>query len=67
MYFLSNASPKLLDIATSNFTGAYMSHDVEGTGQLSLNLDPPPPPQCQGQRYKSVNLQWCTIDGSLVF
>ena len=31
MYFLVNASsPKLLDVATSNFVGAY---SVEGTGQ----------------------------------
>ena len=27
MCFLDNASPKLLDIATSNFTGAYRSSD----------------------------------------
>ena len=34
MYFLVNAAPpKPLDVATSNFAGAYRSHDVEGTGQ----------------------------------
>ena len=33
IYLLVNASPKLLDIATSNFAGAYRSHDVDGTGQ----------------------------------
>ena len=31
MYFLVNASPKPLDVATSNFADAYV-HDVEGTG-----------------------------------
>ena len=29
IYFLVNASPKPLDVATSNFAS---SHDVEGTG-----------------------------------
>ena len=32
MYFLVNASPKLLDLATSNFA-VHRSHDEEGTGQ----------------------------------
>ena len=44
MYFLVNTSPKRLDIATTNFAGAYSrSHDVEGTGQSFVS---------QGQRQK---------------
>ena len=34
MYFLVNeSSPEPLDIATSKFTGAYRSHDLDGTWQ----------------------------------
>ena len=40
MYLLVNAfPPKPLDIATSNFVGAF-AHDVEGTGQHPLRPNP---------------------------
>ena len=43
MYFLVNASPKPLDVATSNFADTvHRSYDMEGTGQQFVNLWPGP-------------------------
>ena len=59
MSFLVYTSPKRLDIATTNFAGAYSrSHDVEGTGQSFVS---------QGQRQKSRYLRLGIINCSLVF
>ena len=41
MYFLVNASPELLDVATSNFVPEYYrSHDEEVLGNILCEFDP---------------------------